>query len=104
MSHKDCEEWAAMIAQMQDDPSYHPTYNKKGVRTEMPELNRPLDTMDEVAYRELQKENERLKFKNEKLHEHNEKITKEIFELRQDNKKLAHEVEDRVDRMRKAGL
>ena len=32
MSHKDCEEWAAMIAQMQDDPSYHPKYNKKGVR------------------------------------------------------------------------
>ena len=32
MSHKDCEEWAAMIAQMQDDPSYHPKYNKKGVK------------------------------------------------------------------------
>ena len=32
MTHKDCEEWAAMIAQMQDDPSWHPVYNKKGVR------------------------------------------------------------------------
>ena len=34
MSHKDCEEWAAMIAQMQDDPSYHPKYNKKGKQCE----------------------------------------------------------------------
>ena len=27
MTHKDCEEWAAMIAQMQDDSSWHPKYN-----------------------------------------------------------------------------
>ena len=32
------------------------------------------------------------------------KLKKEICELRQDNRKLAHEVEDRVTRMRKAGL
>jgi len=56
----------------------------------MTEPNRPLDTMDEVAYRELQAENRRLK--------------KEICELRNDNRKLATEVEDRVDRMRKAGM
>ena len=56
----------------------------------MTEPNRPLDTMDEVAYRELQAENRRLK--------------KEICELRNDNRKLATEVEDRVDRMRKAAL
>ena len=104
MSHKDCEEWAAMIAQMQDDPSYHPTYNKKGVRTEMPELNRPLDTMDEVAYRELQEENKRLKFRNEKLHNYNIKLVDEVRELREDNKKLAREIGDRVHRMRKSGM
>ena len=32
------------------------------------------------------------------------KLKKEICELRQDNRKLAHEVEDRVNRMRKAGM
>ena len=31
-------------------------------------------------------------------------LKKEICELRQDNRRLAHEVEDRVTRMRKAGL
>jgi hypothetical protein len=34
MTHKDCEEWAAMIAQMQDDPSWHPKYNPKGKKKE----------------------------------------------------------------------
>ena len=32
------------------------------------------------------------------------KLKKEICELRQDNRRLAHEVEDRVNRMRKAGM
>jgi len=32
------------------------------------------------------------------------KLKKEICELRQDNRRLAHEVEDKVNRMRKAGL
>ena len=32
------------------------------------------------------------------------KLKKEICELRQDNRKLAHEIEDRVDKMRKDGL
>ena len=32
------------------------------------------------------------------------KLKKEICELRQDNRKLAHEVEDRVTRMRKSGM
>ena len=56
----------------------------------MTEPNRPLDTMDEVAYRELQADNRRL--------------TKEIKELREDNKKLAHQIEDRIDQLRKAGM
>ena len=34
----------------------------------------------------------------------NDKLKKEICELRQDNRKLAHEVEDRVNKMRKAGM
>ena len=32
------------------------------------------------------------------------KLKEEICELRNDNRKLASEVEDRVDRMRKAGM
>ena len=32
------------------------------------------------------------------------KLKKEICELRQDNRKLAHEVEDKVNRMRKSGF
>ena len=32
------------------------------------------------------------------------KLKKEICELRQDNKKLSQQVEDSIDRMRKAGL
>ena len=31
-------------------------------------------------------------------------LKKEICELRQDNRRLAHEVEDKVNRMRKAGF
>ncbi len=31
-------------------------------------------------------------------------LKKEICELRQDNRRLAHEIEDRVNKMRKAGL
>ena len=32
------------------------------------------------------------------------KLKKEICELRQDNRKLSQQVEDSIDRMRKAGL
>ena len=32
------------------------------------------------------------------------KLKKEICELRQDNSRLAHEIEDRVNKMRKAGM
>ena len=32
------------------------------------------------------------------------KLKKEICELRQDNRRLAHEIEDRVNKMRKAGM
>ena len=32
------------------------------------------------------------------------KLKKEICELRQDNRKLAHEIEDRIYRVRKAGM
>ena len=34
----------------------------------------------------------------------NIKLIKEICELRQDNRRLAHEIEDSINRMRKAGM
>ena len=38
------------------------------------------------------------------LRQTNQALKKEICELRNDNRKLAAEVEDRVDRMRKSGM
>ena len=38
------------------------------------------------------------------LHKKNQELKKEICKLRQDNRKLASEIEDRVDRMRKSGM
>ena len=77
MSHKDCEEWAAMIAQMQDDSSYHPTYNKKGIKVSKDKG--PNDLEEQIRV---------LEFRNAKLHNHNEKIEREILELRNKIKKL----------------
>ena len=77
MSHKDCEEWAAMIAQMQDDPSYHPTYNKKGIKVSKDKG--PNDLEEQIRV---------LEFRNAKLHNHNEKIERELLELRDKIKKL----------------
>jgi predicted RNase H-like nuclease (RuvC/YqgF family) len=90
MSQKDCEEWAAMIAQMQDDPSYHPKYNKKGVRP----------VSKDKGPNDLEATIERLEFRNAKLHNHNEKIEKEIIELRNKIKKLES---DAVNQFRNKG-
>ena len=38
------------------------------------------------------------------LVEENKKLHKEVDELKRDNKKLAHHIEDRIDRSRKAGM
>ena len=45
-----------------------------------------------------------LSFRNEKLHNHNEKIEQQIIELREDNKKLAQQVEDYVQKLRSGGI
>ena len=42
--------------------------------------------------------------RNETLHKHNEKQTKEIMELREDNKKLAKQVDDYILKLRKIGV
>ena len=45
-----------------------------------------------------------LTFRNDKLHALNERQTQEIIELRADNKKLAQQVEDYVQKLRTGGL
>ena len=44
-----------------------------------------------------------LSFRNETLHKYNEKQTQEILELREDNKKLAQQVDDYVQKLREVG-
>ena len=63
MTHKDCEEWAAMIAQMQDDPSWHPKWNPKGVK--QVKAKRGPNDLEEII--------ERLEFRNDVLHKANQK-------------------------------
>jgi len=53
---------------------------------------------------------ERLEFRNVKLHHHNEKIEQQIIQLREeinvlreDNVKLAKQIDDKVRRMRETG-
>ena len=45
-----------------------------------------------------------LTFRNETLHKQNEKQTQEIIELRNDNRKLAQQVDDYVSKLRKNGV
>ena len=45
-----------------------------------------------------------LTFRNDKLHALNERQTQEIIELREDNKKLALQVEDYVQKLRSGGI
>ena len=73
------------------------------------EKYRDADRQEEARQIFTQQENEELKedqqspeIRDDK--KENTKLKKEICELRQDNRKLAHEVEDRVTRMRKAGV
>jgi len=114
-------------------------------RAEEAEKNRPLDTMDEVAYRELQAENEKLKKRahdaegetsivkaigtnspemkelkarvkeldnslaialeiNESHQRYNGKLQTRLTEVEEDNKKLSHQVEDKIGTLREKGL
>ena len=92
MSHKDCEEWAAMIAQMQDDPSYHPRYNKKGQQ-----VNKDRGPND------LEATIERLEFRNEKLNRHKEKIEQELIQLHVDKKRIAEQSDEQKQQLRAKG-
>ena len=86
-------------------------------RAEAAEKNRSLDTMDEVAYRELQRENEKLKKQaeeaesvlanalevNESHQRLNGKLQTRLTEVEEDNKKLSRQIEDKIDLLRKIG-
>ena len=94
-------------------------------RVEEAEKNRPLNTMDEVAYRELQRENEKLKKQaeeaevrvkelnnslaialevNDSHQRYNGKLQTRLTEVEEDNKKISHQIEDKINILRKAGL
>ena len=47
---------------------------------------------------------QRLEFRNAKLHQHYEKIEQQIIELREDNKRLAKQVEDKIQQFRDKGV
>ena len=60
--------------------------------------------MSDKGYNDLEATIERLEFRNAKLHQHNENIEKEIIELREDNKRLAKQVEDQIKQFRNKGV
>ena len=109
------------------------------------QANRPLDTMDEVAYRELKAENEKLKKRaqeaegetsivkgigsnspemkelkarikeldnslviaadiNDSHQRYNARLQVRLTEVEEDNKKLSHQIEDKIGRLREKGL
>ena len=81
-TNKEAEKFAQMIAQMEDSGDLHRPLSKE---------------------KNLEEEVRVLKFRNEKLHNYNIKLVDEVRELREDNKKLAREVGDKVNQLRKAG-
>jgi septation ring formation regulator EzrA len=76
------------------------------------QTNRSLDTMDEVAYRELQSKVNELEGTlgsaqdiNDNHQRYNGRLQTELTEVREDNKKLARQIEDlKMTAMRKSGL
>ena len=60
--------------------------------------------MSEKRFNDLEATIERLAFRNEKLHLHNQKIEQQIIELREDNKRLAKQVDDQIKQFRNKGV
>jgi hypothetical protein len=80
-------------------------------RAQEAEKNRPLNTMDEVAYRELEARVKELDNAlanaleiNESHQRYNGKLQRRVTELEGDNKKISSQVEDKINQMRKSGL
>ena len=60
--------------------------------------------MSEKGPNDLEATIQRLAFRNEKLHLHNQKIEQQIIELREDNKRLAKELSDKIQLFRDKGV
>ena len=66
--------------------------------------NRALDSMDEIAYRELQRDNRRLKETEGSHQKLNGKLQARVTEVEEDNRKHANQIEDKVNQMRRSGM
>ena len=64
-------------------------------------MENPIDKAVEIVKKEA---DELMMNKISKYEKEIVKLKKEICELRQDNRKLSHQVDDSINRMRKAGL
>ena len=74
-------------------------------KNESKEFYKMIDELEnKKVHNDLEEQIRVLTFRNEKLHQHNAKIEQQIIELRENNKKLARQVEDSVGRLRKAGI
>ena len=85
---------------------------------EKEKVNRPLDTMDEIAYRELEQHYSEAKRTIENLEARlaellevdathqklNGKLQERLAEVEEDNKKLADQIEDKINQMRRSGM
>ncbi len=60
--------------------------------------------MSEKEPNDLEEQIRVLQFRNEKLHLHNQKIEQQIIELREDNKRLAKQVDDQIKQFRNKGV
>ncbi len=60
--------------------------------------------MSEKGPNDLEEQIRVLQFRNEKLHLHNQKIEQQIIELREDNKRLAKQVDDQIKQFRNKGV
>ena len=96
----------------------------KGIGTNSPEMraaqarikelesSRSLDTMDEVAYHDLKRREKRLESTlssaqdiNDNHQRYNGKLQTELTETKEDNKRLALQIEDmKMNQMRKSGM
>ena len=75
----------------------------KGIGMNSPEMKEAQQKIKELE-RILQSRDYTKQHDYKFLVDENKKLHKEIDEIKQDNKRLAHHIEDRIDRSRKAGM
>ena len=117
---KDAEEFAQQIAQLEDSGVNSLEYWKKKCQelenemvlikgitvTNSPELreaNKKIKELEEGLANALEVNESHQKL-NGKLQERLTELEQEIIELHTDNKKLAHQVDDNINKLRRAGV